>query len=326
LKALVTGSSGFIGSHLTETLIKKGYKVFCLIRKDSSLKWTQGLDVTHVTADFTNKNSLRDPVAGMDYVFHLAAVLNADDWTDYYRANVLGTKNLIEACAEKNPGIKKFVFVSSIAASGPVFDHTFRDETCACSPLSLYGKSKLLAEEVVIGFKNKIPVTIARPPNVIGIRQKEVYLLLKLLKKHLFPMLGNKDQQTTICFVKDLSQALILMAEKKEACSQTYYITDHKAHSWSDILKTTAQKMGVYPYVIKIPYPVLISSAHLSQIIAKIANTDPIITTRYVCASRKHYHLYSSRKIQKELNFKHRTEFSKGIEEIIDWYRKNNLL
>ncbi|MBD3414493.1 MAG: NAD-dependent epimerase/dehydratase family protein [Candidatus Aminicenantes bacterium] len=326
MKALVTGSSGFIGSHLTEGLIQRGYEVTCLIRKNSDLKWTHGLDVSFVTADYLNKHSLRNSVAEMDYVFHLAAVLHAVDWTDYHKANVLATKYLIQACVERNPGLKKFVFVSSISASGPVLDPSIRDETCTCRPSSFYGKSKLLAEKEVLGFKDQIPITIARPPNVIGTRQKEVYLLLKLLKRHLFPVLGKKDHQTSICFVKDLAQALILMAEKKQACSQTYYITDHQIHCWRELLKIAAQKMGVYPYVIKIPYPVLLSIAKSSEIIAKITGNDPLITTRYLCSTRNHYHLYSSQKIQQELGFKHQTEYSQGIQDIINWYKKHHLL
>jgi nucleoside-diphosphate-sugar epimerase len=326
VKALVTGSSGFIGSHLTKTLVKRGYQVFCLIRKNSDLKWTKDLDVTFITGDYLNINSLEKCVRGMDYVFHLAAVLNAKNWSAYYNANVRSTQNLINACTEVNPGIKKFVFVSSISASGPVFNKILRDESCACRPSSFYGKSKLYAERVINEFKTKIPVTIARPPIVIGKKQKELFILMKLLKNRIFPVLGKKDKQISICFVEDLVQALILMAEKSEARSKTYYIADHEAYSWQKMLKITAQKMGVYPYVIKIPYPALLSTAQFLEIIAKIFGNKPLITTRYIFSTRNHYHLYTSQKIQDELGFKTKTEFSKGIEDIIDWYKRKNLL
>jgi nucleoside-diphosphate-sugar epimerase len=326
VKALVTGSSGFIGSHLTQALVKEGYQVFCLIRKNSDLKWTKDLDVSFIRGDFLNKNSLKKCVQGMDYVFHLAAVLNAGNWNTYYNANVRATQNLVQSCSEENPEIKKFVFVSSISASGPTYDKIFRDESCVCSPSSLYGKSKLLAEKAVFGFKDKIPVTIARPPNVIGPRQNELFIILKLLKKHIFPVIGKNDEQTSICFVHDLVRALILMAKKEKACSQTYYVTDPKPYSWRNMLKIIAQKMGVSPYLIKIPYPVLLSAAQFSEILAKITGNDPFITTQYIFSTRNHYHLYDSKKIQNELDFKYKTEFSKGIEDIIQWYKKRNLL
>jgi len=322
MRALVTGSSGFIGSHLTQGLLKKGFKVFCLVRKESDLKWTKDLNVTFVKGNYLNKDSLKKCVCGMDYVFHLAAVLNAGDWDAYYNANVLATQNLIEACVEANQEIKKFVFVSSIAASGPLYDKIFRDENCACVPSSLYGKSKLYAERVVNRFGTKIPVTIARPPIVIGTRQQELFVLMKLLEKRIFPVIGKKDKQMSICFIDDLVRALILMAESEQACSQTYYVTDPKAYSWREMLKIIAQKMGVYPYVVKIPYPVLLSIAQFSEIYANITGKEPLITTRYICSTRNHYHLYTSQKIQDELGFKPQTEFSKGIEDIVNWYKK----
>jgi nucleoside-diphosphate-sugar epimerase len=326
VKALVTGSSGFIGSHLTEALLKRGYEVFCLIREKSDLKWTKNLDVTFIKGDYLNKDSLRDCVKGMDYVFHLGAVLEAENWETYYKTNVLGTRNLVQACAEINPEIKKFIYVSSISASGPFSNNMTRDETCACHPSSLYGKSKLYAEKIVYEFKDKIPVTIARPPNVIGKRQKEVFFLMKLLKKRLFPVLGGESKQTSICFVEDLVQALILMAEKEKARSQTYYVTDNKAYSWKEMMKITAEKMGVYPYVIKIPFPLLASAAQFLEIISKITGKKPMITTRYLFSAKNDFHLYSSQKIQNELGFKHKTEFTKGMETIIEWHKKQNLL
>jgi len=326
VKALITGSSGFIGSHLTEALLEKGYEVTCMRRKNSDLKWTKSLKVKFVLGDYLNKKSLYPCVKGMDYVFHVGAVLNAGNWETYYKANVLSTRNLLKACSEVNPRLKKFVFVSSISASGPVYSGIFRDENCTCKPSSLYGKSKLYAEKVVHEFKDKIPVTIARPPNVIGTRQNELFIILKLLKNHIFPVIGKKDPQTSICFVKDLVQALILMAEREEACSKTYYIADPKAYSWREMLKITAQKMGVYPFVVKIPYPVLLSIAQFSETMAKITGNEPLVSTRYLCTTRKYYHLYTSKKIKNELGFRHETEFRKGIEDIIKWYKKQNLL
>lgn len=326
MRALVTGSSGFIGSHLTQDLLKKGCQVFCLLREESDLKWTKDLNVTFVKGDYSNKDSLKKCVRGMDYVFHLAAVLNARDWNSYYNANVRATQNLVEACVEANQGIRKFVFVSSIAASGPLYEKIFRDENCACSPSSLYGKSKLYAERVVNEFRTKIPVTIARPPIVIGPRQQELFILMQLLKKRIFPVIGKKDQQMSICFINDLVRALILMAEREQACSQTYYIADPKPYSWREMLKITAKKMGVYPYVVKIPYPALLSIAQFSEIYANITRTEPLITTRYICSTRNHYHLYSGQKIHDELGFRYQTEFSQGIEDVVNWYKRQNLL
>ncbi|MFO7865525.1 MAG: NAD-dependent epimerase/dehydratase family protein [Candidatus Aminicenantes bacterium] len=325
MKALVTGSSGFIGSHLTEELLRRDYQVYALLRKDSSQKWTRGLNIHPVIGDYSDTESLRNCVSGMDFIFHLAAVLHAPDWKTYYRVNTLGTRHLLQACADINPEMKKFVFISSIAAAGPVFHKVFRDESHISRPDSYYGKSKLLAEKEVMNFQNRIPVTIARPPNILGIRQRELLLVLKMLNKRIFPLLGNNKPQTSLCFVQDLMEALILMAEKEEARSQLYYITDNKGYSWRNMLEVISRLLGVYPLLIKIPYPLLLAAAWTSQIYAAAAAQDPLISPRYIISSRHHYHLYRSGKIHRDLGFTARTPFTQEMKKIVYWYQQHGI-
>lgn len=326
MKVLVTGSSGFIGSHLVEALLKKGFQVYCLIRKDSNLEWIKDQNVNFIVADYLNKSTLYKPLTGMEYVFHLGAAINAPDWDSYYKINTLGTKNIIEVCAEVNPYIRKFIFVSSIAASGPSYLKIFKKETDECRPVSLYGKSKLYAEQIVSEFKDKIPIVIVRPTNILGIRQKELFSVLKLVKKRIIPMLGNRDIQTSICFVQDLVTALILVAENDQACGETYFVSDNKAYSWFEMLTCIAKILKVYPMVIRIPYPILLLIAWISENLSKVINSKPLISIEHVASARKHYYLYDSNKIQKELDFHPIINFADGINEIIDWYKKQRML
>lgn len=326
MKALVTGSSGFIGSHLVEALLKKGFRVHCLIRKDSHLEWIKDQNVNFIVADYLNKSTLYKPLAGMEYIFHLGAVINAPDWDSYYKINTLGTKNIIEVCAEVNPDIKKFIFVSSIAASGPSYQKIFKKETDECRPVSLYGKSKLYAEQIVTEFEYKIPIVIVRPANILGIRQKELFSVLKLVKKRIIPMLGNRDLQTSICFVQDLVTALILVAENDQACGETYFVSDNKAYSWFEMLTCIAKILKVYPIVLRIPYPVMLSIAWISENLSKVINRKPLISIEHISSARKHYYLYTSEKIQNEHDFHPMINFTDGINEIVNWYKKQGML
>ena len=119
MKALVTGGTGFIGSHLTEALIRKGVQVRCLLRKTSDLKWLKGLPIEFVHGDCNDKTSLEKAVRGVDWVFHLAGVTKAIKEETYFEVNGLGTENLIHACLENNPRLQKFIYISSQAAAGP---------------------------------------------------------------------------------------------------------------------------------------------------------------------------------------------------------------
>ena len=119
---LVTGGTGFVGSHLVELLLSKGYIVTCLVRDQNRLKWLRGLNVRVVQGDCTEPASLAAAVRGVSVVFHVSGLTKALHVRDYYEVNHLGTRNLLEACARHNPGLRKFVLISSQAAAGPSRD------------------------------------------------------------------------------------------------------------------------------------------------------------------------------------------------------------
>ena len=325
MKALVTGSTGFIGSHLVDSLIKKKYKVYCLIRKSSNLKWIKDRNVELITGSYWDKASLSRAVKGMDYIFHVGAVIDAMEWDTFYKVNVEGTVNLLNVCAEVNPNLKKFVFVSSIAAAGPAKERKPVKESDACHPVSLYGKSKCLAEEAVARFFDKLPIVIIRPTNVLGPRQRQLYSSLKLARKRIIPLLGNGDKQTSLVFVQDVVQALLLAAEKKNIRGRTYFVSDGKAYSWRDILKFITKELNL-SIVIKIPFPVLMVIAFLNEMIAKVTGGSPLVTRKGILSVRNNYWLHDISLIRKELGFSPGIRFEEGMRDIIDWYKDKNLL
>jgi nucleoside-diphosphate-sugar epimerase len=325
MNALVTGSTGFIGSHLVESLIKRNYRVRCLIRANSDLKWIKDLDVEWVTGSYQNKDSLTRAVKGMHYIFHVGAVISARDWKTYYEANVEGTVNLLKACAIENPGLKKFVFVSSIAAAGPSKDKIPIKEDDECRPVSLYGKSKFLAEKEAAPFFDKLPIVIIRPTNILGPRQKELYSVLKMVSKRIIPMLGNGDKQTTICFVQDLVRALITAAENHDIRGRTYFVAAKEPRSWQEMLISISREMG-QSFVIRISFPFLLLIASLLEIMAQITGGSPLISRRRVLSVRKNYWLHDVSRIQDELGFKAEVIFSEGMKDILEWYKDRKLL
>lgn len=118
MKALVTGATGFIGSHLCQELVKRGYEITCLSRTSSNLKWIETLDIRLSKGDCTDRNSLLSAVEGVDYIFHLAGLTKATCEDDFFCINAKGTENLIKAVSERNPRLKRFVYLSSLAAAG----------------------------------------------------------------------------------------------------------------------------------------------------------------------------------------------------------------
>ncbi|MEE9167324.1 MAG: NAD-dependent epimerase/dehydratase family protein, partial [Candidatus Neomarinimicrobiota bacterium] len=119
MKSLVTGASGFIGSHLVERLVDEGHRVTALVRKTSRLRWLENDSVQLVTGDIRNPDSLVGAVKNQDLIFHVAGTIRARRMKEFAETNHEGSRNLINTVIKHNPGVKKFVYVSSLAAGGP---------------------------------------------------------------------------------------------------------------------------------------------------------------------------------------------------------------
>ena len=116
---LVTGANGFVGSHLVEGLLEKGYTVRCMVRRTSDLSYIRDLPVEWAYASLDDDASLRQACTRVDAVYHCAALTRAQDEKTFQQANTQGTVRLAKACLEQTPDIERFVFASSLAACGP---------------------------------------------------------------------------------------------------------------------------------------------------------------------------------------------------------------
>jgi len=323
-KALVTGANGFIGSHLAEELVRRGWEVTCLVRRPRGLGWIETLQVRLVRGDCREKPTLGPAVEGADYVFHLAGVIDALEWEEYYQANVVGTRNLLEACAERNPGLRKFIHVSSISAAGPSEKGRVLTEDDPNRPVSAYGRSKLAAEEAVREFGQRLPFVIIRPPNVIGPRQKELREAIRLVKKRIKPVVGTGEPQTSLCYVRDVVEALILAAERPEADGRTYFLAYPRPYAWSEITDAIEGALGIRRILLKVPYRAQWLVAAASEAVARLTRRKPKLTRANVLAARKYYWIYDGSRIKRELGFEPRTGLKEAIRETIDWYRAHS--
>lgn len=321
--ALVTGATGFIGGHLAEELSRRGWRVRCLVRQASDTSRLETLGVELVRGDYENPTSLERAVEGVDYVFHLAAALSALEWEEFRRANVAATENLLSACAARNPGLRRFVFVSSISAAGPSEKGRAKTEDDACTPVSDYGRSKLLAEQAVLARAGRFPVVIVRPPNVIGPRQRELLEAIRLIKKRVMPVVGTGKPQTSLCYVADVVEALILCAGHPGAAGRVYFLADPRPYAWREINAAIAQALGVRGFVLKVPYSVQYLVAVLSEAAARRAKKRPRLTRELVRAARRYDWIFDASKIRRELGFEIKIGLQEAIARTIAWHREH---
>jgi nucleoside-diphosphate-sugar epimerase len=315
-KTLVTGSSGFVGGHLVRNLLERGYDVSCLVRAASDPGALAGLPVTRTRGSYSDLESLRRAVKGMDYIFHAGAVLSAPDWPGYFETNVKGTANILEACAQVNPGLRKFVYVSSISAAGPAINKKPLRESDDCQPVSSYGKSKYLAEQAVAIFFSRLPIVIVRPPNVLGVGQKELLAVLKLIRWRIVPMIGRREKQTSICFVQDLVRAMVLVAENEQARGKIYFVAAEEFYSWRGIMAQLLLEMDI-KFVLRIPHHLLLILALFSESIARLTGKAPLIKRSDLRSARDNFWLCDASLIREELGFHTKVEFIQGIRDIV---------
>jgi nucleoside-diphosphate-sugar epimerase len=325
-KTLVTGSNGFVGSHLVEALLSRGYEVSCLVRKTSNLRWIQGLRVNFVYGELNDKESLKKAVEDQDFVFHLGGLTKAQNSNDYYKANHVGTKNLVEAILETNSGIKRFIHVSSQAAAGPGKDMTPLNEDSPCNPLTDYGKSKLLGEKAVLSCKDKLPITIIRPPGIYGPRDTEIFTFFKLIKNHIKPLFGLRERHLSLVYVKDLVEGICLAAESEKAVGQIYYIANEKPNSFSDAEDLIQKALKVKAIFIRIPIFVFIFSAFLSQLFSSIKGEAASFNTQKAREISAQYWICDVTKAKEELGFNTKHTLEQGAIETVNWYKKHGWL
>ncbi|MEK6582738.1 MAG: NAD(P)-dependent oxidoreductase [Nitrospirota bacterium] len=316
MKTLVTGATGFIGSHLVEELLRKGYSVTCLVRKTSDLQWIEGLDISLAYGDCTEKESLLNAVTGFDYIFHLAGLTKARNEKDFFLANTSGTENLIQAVAEKNPNIKRFVYLSSLAAAGPCYDRTPVSEAVEPRPVSAYGKSKLEAERIVLRHKDVIPLTIIRPPAVYGPRDKDMYTFFKMLKKGIFLCWGKCYY--SLLYVDDLVRGTIISSENNAAEGKIYYLSDGRIYSNDEIAEAISSAVGTKPVRLRIPRVIMPLFAGIGQ---RLGGKRNIINKDKIKELQHPYWVCDSSKAREELGFVPKVGIKEGIKWTADWYR-----
>jgi nucleoside-diphosphate-sugar epimerase len=314
MKALVTGATGFIGSHLCEELVRRGYEVTCLSRNTSDLKWIENLDIRLAKGDCTLPESLLDMVGGFEYVFHLAGLTKARCDDEFFCMNARGTENLLRTVAEKNPRVKRFIYLSSLAAVGPSKDGTPLREDAPPSPVSNYGRSKLEGETVVLSYRDSLPVTILRPPAVYGPRDKDLLVFFKMIKKGVFPNWGKCYY--SLLYVDDVVQGIIAAAENKRAEGKIYFLSDSKVYTDEEIATEISSVLDVKVTRLKVPKFVMPFFAFLGEKISErgIINRDKMRELRY-----SHW-ICDAKKAREEIGFLPKVGLKEGIKWTADWY------
>ena len=329
MKVLVTGASGFVGSHLVRMLVEKGDDVRVLVRKTSNLFLINDLDLEKVYGDITDFESVKEAVKGVEQVYHVAALYDmwAEDPRIFYKINVNGTLNVMKAAL--NEGVKKIVYTSTVGAVGVVDNpNDLCDESCVWN-LGFTGDnymiSKYEAEHEVLNLfcREKLPVTIVNPSAPIGPADWKPtptgQLIVQFLKRKI-P--AYSDAGLNFVDVRDVAKAHILAMEKGKLGER--YIISNENTTMKDVLILMGEITGLKPPKLKTPYWANYFTGALLETLSGITKKSPLLTKSYVKVSNS-YMRYDNGKSIKELGITYRN-IRESFEDAIKWYRENGYI
>jgi len=327
---LVTGANGFIGSHLTEALLARGYRVRCMVRRTSDLSFIRHLPVEWTYADLDGGEGLGTAVEGVDAVCHCAALTRALDEETLVRVNVRGVEALAQACLKANPRLRRLLFVSSVAAVGPSDGPGDAvDELRPPRPVTWYGKSKLAAEQALqaaAGAEDgRLPVVIVRPAAVYGPRDKDFRAYFRAIKLCLNLQLGRTERYVSLIYVRDLVDLLLRALEQEQAAGQTY-IGCGPASSYAELAGTIARVLDRRAVRVNVPLAVLGPLAAVSKVKGQMTGRPALLNDQRLVDVRQRSWLYSGDKARRELGFVAQYDLEAGVRETAEWYRREGWL
>jgi nucleoside-diphosphate-sugar epimerase len=315
---LVTGGTGFVGSHLVEKLVDLSVPVRCLIRRSSSLRYLPAEKVELVYGDLATGEGLAEAAAGAGTIFHVAGVTKAFSREAYFEGNLHGAVNLLRAASA---GAARFIYVSTLAAVGPSPDGRPLTEDAPPRPLTWYGQSKLEAERAVRASPLAARAVIVRPPVVYGPRDTDVFEVFRSVSQGLMLTIGRAESYFSYIHAADLAEALLAAACAEAAPGATYFAANPDPVSWTAFARAIAAALGRSVRCLSIPGPLAYAAGWCAEMAAWLRGRPGILSRQKVIEGRCRYWVCDAGRARAELGFRAGRSLEAGIRETVAWYK-----
>jgi len=330
---LITGASGFIGSHLVEEGLRRGYEVYASIRKTSSKQYLDDPRIRFMELDFSHPETLTGQLKKyneegfrFDYIVHSAGITRALNKQEFFRVNDQFTRNFVEGLCAAGLIPGKFIFMSSLAAIGPgdpVTMDPLSDQSVP-SPIDSYGKSKLAAErylQALAGF----PSLIVRPTGVYGPREKDYLNVYRNLNRGFEFYAGSKTQRTSFLYIDDLISIIYTLLDSK-FLNKTWVVSDgsnYSAVEFCALVKKILNKKAI-PLIVPLSFIRLL--AEIQELMFKPFGTLPVLTRDKAAIIGSQNWQCDPSGIFKDITFSPRYSLEEGLYETIAWNRQHGIL
>ncbi|HOV44918.1 MAG TPA: NAD(P)-dependent oxidoreductase [Ferruginibacter sp.] len=322
-RVLITGANGFLGFHLINAALAQKFEVFAGLRKNSKAEHLSQLPIQYSYLNYENVEDLTKEIADkkINYIIHAAGTTKALKQQVFEQVNVAYTVNLAKAAQMSGNSFLKMVFISSLAAVGPLkANEGIITEKTFPSPLTSYGKSKLLAERKLAELD--IESVILRPTAIYGPREKEIFVIIKTLLKGIDANIGSKPQKLSFVYASDVADAAInaLLSNAKAV----FNISDGNSYSkydFADALKHIVNKKALRMHL---PQSAVHSLAHSLEKFNGWLNKPTMLSREKLKELVAENWICDISKAKQELNFIPKFNLETGLQETIEWYRQNN--
>lgn len=288
MQVLVSGATGFLGSHVVERLLSDGHDVRALARPSSDIRFLQTTGAVIVRGDVTDVDSLRPAAEGCDAVVHTAAVLGEwQPWDVFFRVGVRGTRNMLDAAVAA--GARRFVHVSSIAVYGSRLHgrvlHEYDPYDHNPEPWNHYVREKVQSERLAFQYQERgaIDVTAIRPSVIWGPRDRAAFPRTReLLRGPLAAMVGRGRNRIPSVSASDVADVCLRAATSPAAPGRAYNISSDETYTQQDLIRLLAGVIGIEIPRFHVPFGVAMAAATLLESMARLLRqSNPPALTRF---------------------------------------------
>jgi UDP-glucose 4-epimerase len=325
-RVLITGASGFVGFHLIEAALQKGLEVYAAVRPSSQVEHLKHLPIHYTTLDFSNRNALEANLHEnkYNYIIHAAGAIKAADYAEYVKVNAEYTRNLAEAAQQAAIGLKKFVFISSLASMGPSGTGKPITEQDQANPLTSYGKSKLVAETYLSELKD-LPLISLRPTAVYGPRERDIFIMINVINKGLEPYIGRIPQKLSFIYVKDLASVSI-QALNSTVNNKSYIVADGLSYDRYQLGEVVKKILNKNTIKLHLPLVVAKAIAVMQEGAGSISGKSPILSREKLAELIALDWSCNIEPLRNDLGFEPKYTLETGMAETLQWYKENKWL
>jgi len=326
LKILLTGATGFVGSHILDSLRRRGLATALLLRPTSNRQFiTSHLpDVELRPGSIGDPESLRQAMAGITHVIHCAGATRSVRLDGFYEANQAGTRNVVSAVNGHAGQVQRVVYISSIAAAGPAVREKPASEEDVPQPVSEYGKSKL-AGETEVRDHCRADFVILRPPPVYGPRDGELLRLFRAVKTHLLPRLSGA-QALSLVFVRDLAEAVVTCLTHPAAAGRTYFVASREVATARTIAEEIVSQMKVWTLPLPLPTALMWPMCLAQELASRLTGKPNVLSLQKFAELRAPGWVCAPARLERETGCACATTLRQGIAETLSWYRQHDWL